>query len=108
MVGSAEFSGVMLGIRSRTNTSAQRSAVIFYTHAYRINYPNIIFPLRRPGPPGLADFAIIVEYTPMQLSRYCVISIELAARYRCIISEPYSVITGRNRSLAVPYLNLFF
>jgi hypothetical protein len=61
MVGSAEFSGTVLGIRSRANTSAQRSAVARYTHAYRIDYSNIISPLRRPGPSGLADFAITVE-----------------------------------------------
>jgi hypothetical protein len=84
----------------------QRNAVTLYTHAYRINYPNIISPLRRPDSPGLADFAITIEDTPMQLSRHCVILIEPAARYGCITPEPYPVITGRNRPVAVPHLDL--
>jgi hypothetical protein len=40
MVGSAEFFGAVLGIRSRASTSAQRSAVALCTHAYRIDHPN--------------------------------------------------------------------
>jgi hypothetical protein len=85
----------------------QRSAVALYAHAYRIDHSNIISPFRRPGLPGLADFAISVKYTLMQLFRHCVMPIELAARYGCTTPEPYSVITGRNRPLAVPYLGLF-
>jgi hypothetical protein len=87
----------------------QRSAVALYAHAYRMNYPNIISPLRRPGLSGLADFAdfaITIEYTPIQLPRHCVMPIELAARYGCITPEPYPVVTGRNRLLAVPHLDL--
>jgi hypothetical protein len=106
MVGSAEFSGAVLGIRSRASTSAQRSAVALCTHAYRIDHLNIIPPLRRPGPPGLADFAIIIEYTLIQFSRYCVVPIKLTARYRYIIPEPHPVIIGRNRPLTVSYLGL--
>jgi hypothetical protein len=86
----------------------QRSAIALYAHAYRINHFNIIFPLRRPGPLGLADFAIIIKHTLIQLPRHCVISIELAARYRCITPEPHLIITKRNRPLAVPHLNLNF
>ena len=84
----------------------QRSVIALYTHAYRIDYPNIISPFRRPSLSGLADFAITVERTPMQLPRYYVIPIELAARCRCIIPEPHLIVTGRNRPLAVPYLGL--
>jgi hypothetical protein len=86
----------------------QRNAVALYAHAYRIDHFNIIFPFRRPGLSGLADFAITVEYTPIQLSCHCVMLIELATRCECITPEPYSVITGRNRSIAVPHLGLLF
>src|ERR1700730_6276853 len=99
MIGFAKFSGAILRIRSRASTSAQRSAVTLYTYAYRINYLNIIFPFRRPGPPGLADFAIIIKYTFIQLPRYGVVLIESAARYECIILEPHLVIIKRNRPL---------
>jgi hypothetical protein len=84
----------------------QRSAITFYAHAYRIDYPNIIFPLRRPNLSGLADFAITIEYTPIQLSRYYVMPIESAARCECITPEPHLVIIGRNRLFAVPHLGL--
>jgi hypothetical protein len=87
----------------------QRCAVALYAHAYRMDYPNIIPPLRRPGPPGLADFAnfaITVKYTPIQLPRHCVMPIELAARCGCTIPEPHPVIIRRNRPLAVPHLGL--
>jgi hypothetical protein len=106
MVGSAEFSGAVLGIRSRASTSAQRSAVALCTQAYRIDHLNIIPPLRRPGPPGLADFAITVEYTPIQLPRHCVVPIEPAARCGCTTPEPHPVVTGRNRPHAAPHLGL--
>jgi hypothetical protein len=105
MVWSAEFSGAVLGIRLRV-LARQRYAVALYTHAYRIDHSNIISPFRRPGFPGLADFAIIIEYTPIQLPRHCVMPIEPAARYGCITPEPHLVITGRNRPLAVPHLGL--
>jgi hypothetical protein len=103
MVRSVEFFGAVLGIKSHASTLAQRNAVMLYTHAYRINHLNIIFPFRRPGLSGLANFAIIIKYTPIQLSRYCVILIEPAARYRCIIPEPHLAVIRRNRSLAVPH-----
>jgi hypothetical protein len=89
----------------------QRYAVTLYAHAYRMDYLNIISLLRRPGSPGLADFAdfaIIIKYTLIQLSRHCVVPIELIARYECIIPEPYLVITERNRPLAAPHLGLLF
>ena len=86
----------------------QRSAVALYTHAYRINHPNIIFPFRRPNFPGLADFALIVKHTPIQLPRHYVMPIKLAARYRYTTPEPYLIITKRNRLLAVPHLSLLF
>jgi hypothetical protein len=71
-----------------------------------MDYPNIIFSLRRPDPSGLANFAIIIEATPIQLSRYYVIPIELAARYGCITPEPHPIIIRRNRPLAVSHLGL--
>jgi hypothetical protein len=40
MIRSAEFSGAVLGNRSRASTSAQRSAAALCTHAYRIDHPN--------------------------------------------------------------------
>jgi hypothetical protein len=70
MVRSVEFFGAVLGIKSRASTLAQRSAVMLYTHAYRINHLNIIPLFGRPGLSGLANFAIIIKYTPIQLSRY--------------------------------------
>jgi hypothetical protein len=84
----------------------QRSAIALCAHAYRMDHPNIIPFFRRPGLPGLADFVIIVEYTLIQLSRYCVMPIEPVARCGCIIPEPHSVVTGRNRPLAAPHLGL--
>jgi hypothetical protein len=84
----------------------QRYAVALCTHAYRINHPNIISPLRRPGLSGLADFVIIIEHTPIQLPRHYVISIESAARCGCITPEPHPIVTGRNRPLAVSHLGL--
>jgi hypothetical protein len=84
----------------------QRNAIALYTHAYRINHLNIIPPFRRPDPLGLADFAIIIEYTPMQLPRYCVVPIEPAARYGYTTPEPYPVVTERNRPVTVPHLGL--
>jgi hypothetical protein len=89
----------------------QRCAIALCTHAYRMNYLNIIFPLRRPGLSGLADFAdfaIIIEYTFIQLSRHCVVPIEFAAQCGCIIPELYPVVTGRNRLFAAPHLDLLF
>jgi hypothetical protein len=84
----------------------QCSAITFCAHAYRMNHLNIISFFRKSNSLGLADFVIIVEYTPIQLSRHCVVPIEPAARYGYTIPEPYSVVTRRNRSLAVPYLDL--
>ena len=75
----------------------QRNVIAFYAHAYHINHSNIIFSFRRPGSPGLADFAIIIKYTFIQLPRHCVMLIEPAARYGYITPEPYSAVTGRNR-----------
>jgi hypothetical protein len=84
----------------------QRSAITFYAHAYRMDHLNIISSFRRPGSPGLADFVILIKYTPMQLSRHCVIPIKLAARCGCTTPEPHPIVTGRNRLLVVPHLGL--